>query len=249
MSDQLFGAKAPAPGSDQATEVDVDSVKARFSKEDGTVDVDALLKAKAHADKHIAKVEAEHAETKADRDRRLTYEDMISKINANRDSTSRTPPQEETEREVDPTQVIPEDLISKKVDEMLTKKQQEARRVDNVAYAAQELTKVWGEDYTDKLLNRAKELNLSQDFLRDLARENPQGFLKIVVPSAPKAVERSFTPPQSSQRAYTQSEDTGVRNWAYYQKIKKSDPERYKSGEIAVEMDRQAQKLGDAFYK
>ena len=249
MSDQLFGSKEPGPSADHTTEVDVDSVKARFSKEDGSIDVEALLKAKAHADKHIAKVEAEHAETKAERDRRLTYEDMISKINANRDSASRTPPQEETEREDNPTQVIPEDLIAKKVDEMLTKKQQEDRQVANVAYAAQELTKVWGDDYTDKLINRAKELNLSQDFLRDLARDNPQGFLKIVVPSAPKQVERSFTPPQSSQRSYTQSEDTGVRNWAYYQKIKKSDPERYKSGEIAVEMDRQAQKLGDAFYK
>lgn len=250
MADQLFRdvKNAAALSADQASEVDVETVKAKFSKEDGTVDVDALLKAKAHADKHISKVEAEHAETKADRDRRLTYEDMLEKINSQRDTASKNLQPDGSERDDNPPQVIPEELISRKVDELLSKKQKEDRQVANVAYAAQELTKVWGEDFPATLVKRAKELDLSQDFLRDLARTNPQGFLNIVVPSTPRTVETSFTPPQSTTRTNGRV-TSGEKNWAYYQNLKKTNREQYDSPLTAVEMDKQALKLGEDFYK
>lgn len=225
-------------------QAELDQLRDKFTLQDGSVDIEALIKKAYNADKHIPKIEGENANLRKELDQRLTYEDLMDKINARQQSTSNQG-DNLGEEDNQSGKVLSEADIEKKMDAVFTRKQQEATRLSNTRMAAQELAKVWGQDYVPKLRERARELELSEAYLEQLARDNPKGFLNVVLPKGLDTSVPSYTPPSSSVRSTT-STNSNKKNYAYYQNIRKTDPKKYDM--LVREMHEEAHKQGEAFY-
>lgn len=242
--DPLFGSKEPVVGSDQDTDASLEAIKTKFTKEDGTIDTDALLKKALNADLHIPKIESENANLRKKVDESLTYQDLLNKINAQRESASSGSNQDPNERD-DPRKEITEKDLEAMADKVFSKRQQEAAQAANVQYVAQELTKVWGKDFPDRLRQKGNQLGISEARIRAMAMDEPKVLLALALPAA-KEVDNTYVPPQTTTR--TSHTTNNTRNWAYYKAMMKNDPKRYNSQAVVNEMHEMAHKLGADFY-
>lgn len=247
MSDPLFGSQEPVTGNqDNDADAALEQLKTKFTKEDGSIDTDALLKKALNADLHIPKIESENANLRKKVDESLTYQDLLDKINAQHESASRGSHQEPNERDENQGKLTEKDLEAL-VDRTFSKKQQEAAQATNVQYVAQELTKVWGVNFSDKLRQRGNQLGISEARIREMAMLEPKVLLALALPETKTQVDNTYVPPGSSTRSNPHT--TSTRNWAYYKAMMKNDPKRYNSQVVVNEMHDMAHKLGEDFYK
>lgn len=249
MSEPIFGADDVAPvvlDQDQDENARLEQLKTKYTKEDGTVDIDGLLKKAVNADMHIPKIEEENLNLRKKVDESLTFRDLLDKINAQRAPAS-TPADRSDERGQDPQKGVTEADLETLVEKVTLKKQQEAVQVSNVKHVASELQKVWGRDFESKLRARVQEFGLSEDQLRSMIRNSPKALLSLVLP-VKEDMDNSYTPPQSSSRVSSGS-STNTRNWKYYQAMMKNDRKKYDSVEMQNEIHAAAEKLGEGFYK
>lgn len=240
MTNDILGQQSQ----DQEIARAIDELKTRYTQTDGSIDVDGLLKSKAYADLQVRKVEGETANLRKELDQRITYQDLLDKMSgmnaASRDEDDNLSSNENQ------NPVVTEEAIAKMVDSRLNAQRQALQGEANVEFARQELTKVWGTDYVTKLRTRAAELNLTEDYVKDLAVNNPKALVSIMVTKTQQTNDNSFTPPASSVRT-TQRQDS-TRNWKYYEQMAKTDPKRYNTTAVQNEIHSQALALGEAFY-
>ena len=224
-------------------EPNLDLVKQKFTREDGTVDVDALVKKAAHADVHIATLESESADLRTKLGQAATYEKLIQEINKPR------PPQVGFEDIIDRTSVTSQKATEIDLDSMvetkINQKQQKLQAEANVRYLAGELQKLWGENYPAHLKQRAREVHLSEDYLAELAANNPRAFMAIVVPPAAPTVQNSFVPPTSTLRT---SSSAPRKDYRYYAEQMKKDPKLRSDVGFNEEMFKAAKAMGADFY-
>ena len=249
MSETLFGAEAPViEAQDQETDAGLEQLKAKFVKEDGSIDVDALLKKAYNADLHIPKIESENANLRKKVDESLTYQDLLDKINAQpRQPASNHGQPADDERGGNPTGVATEKDLEALVEKTFSKKQQEALQVQNMQYVAGELSKAWGANFEQKLRQIGAGLGLSESRLRDMIRNEPKVLLALTLPQVQTKVDNSYVPPVTGTRNTAQS-NVPTRNWNYYKAMMKNDRKRYDSQQIQDEMHKSAHELGERFY-
>lgn len=145
---------------------------------------------------------------------------------------------------------LTDEQIAEIVEQRLTERETRATAASNLQKVKQTLTEKWGANYQARLQEKSDELGLGPEFLNDLAASKPDSFLTIV--GAKDAVAQQsdnlFTPPASHNIA-TKSGVSDTRNYSFYEKLRKSDPDTYSSPKIQMEMMDQATKLGPDFYK
>lgn len=203
-------------------------------------DLNALAKAKIFADEHIKRLEAEAEERAKELDKRLVVEEMMAEIKAMAKAPAQnTNPEPKATSTTD--EQVSKDDIAKLVTSELMKLTEKQKQEQNLKQVADELTKVWGTDYSSALLRRSKELELTPEFMNQLASVNPKAFLRMVV--EPVTQLPNYTPPKGIR---SDTKLTGEKNYKYYQKIRKENPRLYAS--LQMEMFKQAEKLGDSFY-
>lgn len=200
-------------------------------------DPKVLLKTRLDADDHIRKIEEENARLRADLTTRASVEEALAKLNLN--SKVETPV---TPEHVEISAVTPE-MIQAIVDKELAKRQTQSQTERNKEFVISKLVEAWGDSYSSRLKERAKELQLSEDFLTRLAVDQPQAFLTIV---DPKPVTPPQNLPNSGRRPVFPS--TPQKNWDYYNKMRKENPSLYNNKNTQLEIMAQAKQLGDSFY-
>lgn len=240
------------PSSTVAEGVDfVEQAKKKFSKEDGTLDVDALLKGKAEADRFIEQLKHETAQIRNDLASRLSVEEALSKLVAtpasgtsnNQRVEERLP---ETPNKETPAALAKDDVLAL-VREALATESSKAKQASNIEVAKQELEKTFGSNYITHLQKRADELGVNPDFLNRLASESPKALLALVNDGKTSTQSNLSTPPETNIMSGTQS-NVGSKNYKYYDSVRKSDPRKYWSPSFQNEMYANAAKLGPKFY-
>jgi hypothetical protein len=231
-------------GTDQAPEDKIEELKQKFTKEDGSLDIEALLKKAAHQELHIAKIEPENQNLRKELDTRLTYQDLLEKLQPQTSSTLHQD-NDGLERVENPKANVTEDVIERMFEDRFNKKQQEAIQVANVNYVKQELEKAWGSNYPERLREVAKGFYMSEDEVKRRAMDNPKSLLAIVLPMNKPSNDNSFVPPANRQNTSANTLST-EKNWKYYREIMLKDRKRFES--LTAEMHTQAEKLGEAFY-
>lgn len=253
MSNDLFTNKVAT----QNTTTDVDYVKAMSEKyaKDGKLDVEGLAKGAYHANEHIKTVEAEMAELRRELDTRISLQEFLDKQKQQQPTpvVSSPAPTSQNQNEIKGNEPTPlnKDDIAKYVKSAIDQERTAITREQNSTYVVNELIKAYGNNYIDRLNKVSNDLGLGKDFLNNLAAEQPKAFLKLVADSTPAASPSvgSFIPPRSVVNTTPSAQKTGVvKNWAYFQGLKKSDPRSYFSSSTQSELHREALKQGDAFY-
>lgn len=223
---------------EQAPEVKFDDLVGEGKK---YRDPDALAKKTVHADQHISNLESELAELRQELATRTTIEDMMDKLNQRQPTRE---PLDTTQPEPGKDQV---DLTSE-VQRLLAAEKEKDRREANISKTRAGLRERFGADYNNRLTQIADELSVSKDFLTQMAASSPEGFMKLVDSVAKPDDNRPVTPPKGSIDPFKIA-SPGTKNKAYYDKIRKEDPNLYFSRRVQNEMHAEAVKQGASFYQ
>jgi hypothetical protein len=240
----------PESPQDQGGDDALETVKAKFSK-DGELDVAALLKAKAEADKFIERLEQENAGVREEMNKRATFDELLSKINERQAQRPDGSNHEQEGRVADePSKLNPED-IKKMVSDNYNQEQAKAAQLKNMNEVKATLEKQWGAGFTQKLKQVVQDLELTEDEAGFMASSRPKAFLKLVL--GDKAPTPNVAPPQSSVRIEGVVRRGGENTYSYYKAMmNSSDPKvraEYWSPQTQNKIHNLAMELGEAFLK
>ena len=206
-----------------------------------------LAYAALNKDAHIARIERENADQRKRLEESMTVKSILDKLDADRTNSNR----DEQHLDEHDDQVVnaqdkrtPADVesLARKV---YTEEQQKAQALRNQDTVIKALSDVWGNDFSRRLEARTAELGLSKDKVNELAATAPKALITMMIPA--KATVGDASPPRSS---FTPQPDhqSGTRNKSFYDRLKKSNPELYKSERMTKQRHDDAIKLGNAFF-
>lgn len=202
---------------------------------------DDLAKAYANADAAILRQKAEIAELKAaDKIKTDLLEAQLNK----------KPPEEKNpvtnqHREPEAPQKAETPNISELVREELLNASEERRRADNINRATESMTNHYGSisKAQEAIKRRATELNVSFEWLRDVASDSPQAFFASM--GINPAQRSQSTPGFSNEVVLDRINTSGVKNHKYFEEIRKANPKLYYSPEMQRQVFSSLQELGE----
>jgi hypothetical protein len=136
------------------------------------------------------------------------------------------------------------------VEKLLDKKTQEAKAVQNSQYVRQELEKLYGNVWVDKVKAKAKELGESVEFIDTLAQTKPQVLLKLFQPQQTQAAPKASLF-NSSVNTTQQTLGNGAsqeRTMKFYNDLRNKDRNQYMTPKVQNQMHQDALRLGEAFF-
>lgn len=203
---------------------------------------DDLAKAYANADAAILRQKAELAELRAaDKVKTDLLEAQLKRTN----SPEERKPVANEHREQEVPQKAETPNISELVREELLNASEEKRRADNINRATDSMTNHFGSiaKAQDAIKRRAAELNVSFEWLRDVASDSPAAFFASmgITPSA----RSSSTPGYSNEVVLDRINNAGLKNFKYFDEIRKSNPKSYYSPEMQRQVLSSLNELGE----
>lgn len=204
-------------------------------------DAEALAKSRIAADNHIAKLEREQAELRKEMENRLSLEEFLDQ---QKQLVARGTDDNHQEERTENVEGLTKEQVADLVRSAITKEKTEATQNENFEYVRSELTKVYGDNFADKISRRATQLRMSKEVLNAMALNHPHAFLELMKPQGTQQVD-NVTPPNSSVRVPTGPTGKGK---SYYDNLRKTDFRKWMSPEIQNEMDKASQRMGAAFF-
>ncbi len=214
----------------------------------------ALARSKVEGDQHISQLERELSGIRDELKSRIDMETLVTELKEL--STQDVKPVEDpsnlenqTLNEPAKTEQTPEQ-IEQLVDALVTKREDTNRLQRNLSEVTEKLATLWGDKSEESWIKLRDELNMSEQELRDFASNKPAAILKLAgnVEPKPDPKNDSLFSTGNVQSTSFVNTNTGVRNMAYFDQIKRSDPKKYWSKEIQVEMHKEAQQQQEDFY-
>jgi len=207
-----------------------------------------LLNAKVESDLYIKTLTSRLDDLKNDylrmKESQTASDDLktlIDQLKQGKESSGQITP---TPGETGPTAIKPEDietLVRAEIQKNTLISKQEA----NFNAIQNKLKEVFGANYANAYQSKLESLGLSKEFADNLAKTHPSVFIKTFDLEA-KPVS-SVAPPRSSSMNTNYQSSGQVRDWNYYQELKKANPKLYLDPKIAVQMHNDAMELGERF--
>jgi hypothetical protein len=212
-------------------------------------DPDDLARGKLEADKFIERLKQENADIRrqlSSEERLEEIKELLERSNAPSRNDNQTDPNPSVNGQKPPFN--PEDL-EQLLEHKLAQREAKARQEANLELSRKGLVDAFGNDYPSILEQKARELGMNKQVLSNLAVESPQAFLRLVGADQPKPrVPDLFTPPTSNMRTVPSTGVTGERTYKYYQDLKTKEPRQYWDARTQIQMEKDAQRLGPAFF-
>lgn len=213
-------------------------------------DPEALAKKAYHADMHIRNLEKRQDDFREmilnkdkDLENRAKLEDLIRQLEtARQQSASNTSSSvnENQPKTISPEQV--ETLVSNKILEIdKTRKEQE-----NFQTVKAKLTERFGSNYQSVLSEQIRNLGITEQQADIMARNSPNVLIKALGLDQQPTREGFQSPPQSSSTF--RPKGAQKRTLAYYEEMKKANPKLYLDRKTLIQMDKDSQELGEAFF-
>lgn len=214
------------------------------------------FKGLAHANEHIAKVEAEAAALREKLAVQSGVEELLKKhVNPSIVQTPQLEAQKGQENTTPKTQAPEPKDVSDLVREALQQQQTEAQKATNLTQAVTTLDKVYGSrELTEQAVQkRAQELGYSVGFLKEAAETSPAGFYAMMGVDV-KSQPNPNTAPMSSDKqtpVFNSNQPSGSvkpDTYAYFKELRKSDPKTFNSAATQKRMRELAMEDADKFY-
>ena len=213
-----------------------------------------LAKGKAESDRYIKTLEQQKDEIrnmylglKEQVDGRAKLEDLIDRIEKGktRDSDdSNTPEDKEKNPTFDLTQI--KGMIAQELQEADVQK----RQASNYAEVQKTLKEKFGPRVNEVLKEKMDTLMIDDAYMVSTAKRSPQAFYSLMGINEQPTQETMFqAPPRTTQRPTTFAQQhSDNRTLAYYEKLRETNPRAYLDPKIQVQMDKDSQALGAAFF-
>lgn len=220
-------------------------------------DNELLARGKLEADRFIERLKQEKAELLKDLNARISLEDFVktmkdqTRSNQSLDTSTNDPGNTNNQHHNGEVPKQQEDVLKQVqnlINTTLETHSRQSQQAQNEAAVVSKLQEVWGKGYSNKIAAKAEELGLGKDFLRDLARSNPNAFLKIVgADQVDTSNPNAHSPPTSRLNANSLNQNTS-KNHQYYEKLRKENPRHYWTPSVQAEIHKQVAALGPKFY-
>jgi len=171
-------------------------------------------------------------------------QDLLDKLE-NQQLPSRDKPKDSNEDKAvsyDPKEV--ESLVSSSI----LRYEQTKKETENFNSVREKLQELYGRNYKDALKEQSEILGLTDDEVNSMARRSPKLFFKTFDLDKQRG-ENFQAPPRSDKRSDSFApRKPERRTWSYYQDLKKKNPLAWMDKKIAIQMEKDAQALGQDFY-
>lgn len=207
----------------------------------------ALARAAAEKDLFIERLKRENAGMRQTLSTSTSVETLLAKI----EEKTKPQPQPASNHEAqaaatEPALTQPVD-IEKTVEDLMNRRAREKERADNERKVEERLRHAYGENYQTRVKQEASKLGVGTEFLSELARAQPQAFLKLLNLDEERRPD-NLTQPQNTFRPSGNAH--GGKTWSHYETIRKTNPTEYYKPAIQNEMFKQLAELGqEDFYK
>lgn len=227
-------------------------LEALVSENETFKDQEALAKKAWHADRHAKRIERENAELRAEYlrmreqlDAGSRVEELLQTLKARGESVI----DNQNGNEPPKTPVLDESKVEQLVLNKLEETQRKQIEAKNFALVQAKLEEKYGKSYATHLRKQTQALELTDEEVNTLAKKSPKAFLKAFGLEEQSNDRNLFqAPPQSNQRNDNFAPKGGPkRNYAYYKKIRKENPELY--NQLRVQMDQDAIAMREKFYE
>lgn len=212
--------------------------------------VEDLAKSVVYKDQHIPRLERENAEMRERLNASQRLEvlvDRLAKVNPNQPTNSGD--NQPGANEVNPQGLTP-DKINEILDQKLTEREKTTRRAANLNEVKSRLQQTFGQNFPSKLREQSTTLGLTEDYLKLLASEQPKAFYRLMnMDENPSQVQSYFQPSSSvNSEGFKSKTTSGEKTKSYYDNLKRTNPNLYKSTAIQIEEHNNAMRLGESFF-
>ncbi len=194
-------------------------------------DLAALARGKAEADKYIELQNRKLDQLKQELNTRTSLEGFLEKM--------KTPQEHQPPQPVAPPSDAPvmldDSMLEAKLAALLEKKSAESKQETNYNKVVDVLVSQYGDQANLVINHKAKEVGMTPQELKSLASRSPEAFFRLTAIST-DAHQGSGSPvPRSGLNTIGNTGST-VRNAAFYEKMKLTDPKKYNDPKTASEM-------------
>jgi len=207
--------------------------------------VEDLAKGKQEADQFIEQLKGEMSDLRSDLDQRLSAQDLLEEIRKEREaqlSASNVPAEGNT------TPSLGTDEIASLVKETIEQRDVERTASQNLETVDKKMKELYGEKAQEVMLLKAKENDISPDFLKDTAAKSPKAFFNVLGIQDQKPITPSSTKGGINLVALDETQPS-IRedSWQSFEKLRKDNPKLYWKPETQQRLFRAKQEQGDAF--
>jgi len=220
-------------------------------------EVSDLARGKAESDAFIEQLKQENATFRDKLQEATTYESLMNELKStktndnpldNPNSQNNHSDETDNRESVNVTQDQFDTLLEQKLQE----RQSQTDRTSNVRKVSDALTTMFGDGAQAALRTIGETNGLSTEQLKELAAQQPQVVLNLAkgqpTPQTPEPSLFSDTTPRPTTGDFRSSTVVGLKNQAYYNKMRERDPKKYFSADTEMEMHREAVKDPDRFF-
>lgn len=201
-----------------------------------------LAKGKWHSDTLIETLKGEIAALKEQNANGANVNTLLEEIRKLKGSTEDNGGQPNVETQTNPTPQNIEDLVLN----TLNKAKAEEAVKSNKQKVIEKITQVWGDNASKELKNTADSLGVSVEYLNDVAQKSPSAFFKLTGLDTNRTPSSGTVAPTGSIRF--DSKNSNVRDAKFYRELKQSNPKLYADQKTRIQMHRDAQELGEAYF-
>lgn len=197
-------------------------------------------------EKRLDEMRSDYLKMREDNAARAKLEELVDQLgNHNKQPTSSNAPTLVNEGLKEKSGIDMKEFDSL-VDSKLLSYERQKKQTENFDGVKSKLREAWGNNYTSILKDKMVELNLTEEFVNDLAKNHPTVLYKTLELDQRK--QESFqAPPRPTQRTDNFAPTGNKRTWSYYQNLKKTNPDLYWNPKTTSQMHLDAQTLGTAF--
>lgn len=239
MTDDVFAADQPSEGQESSPSNDpwVDKLT-EIVNEEGVQkykSIEDALEGLKHSQEFIAKLKEENQTFRSELDKRLSAEAVLKELKAT------NKPDEKPSSEFSP------EAIQELVDKRLEARTVEERARANEQYVQAKLKERFGEESGKIVASQAEKMKLSKEDLRALSQKSPEAVLQLFGAASTKPQENVPSKLHASTNSEANAMSTSGMTYRDWQKLRRENPREYQNR--YPEMLKQAQKMGEAFYK
>ena len=216
----------------------------------------ALARSKVESDLHITNLERELRGIRDELKSRTDMETLVTElkeVSKREETTPESPNNPDNQNQDEPTsnEQNPEQ-IEQLVNDLVEKRENTNRLTRNLQEVTEKLSELWGTEAEQNWIKLRTDMDMSEQEMRTFASQKPQALLKLA-----GNVEQTSQEPDPDTSLFSHGDvkstafvnkNTGAKNMAYYEQIRKSDPDRYWSVPTQKEMHANAQELQERFF-
>lgn len=230
----------------------IESYVAKLVEEKGEnwKDPETIAKGKLEADRFIEDLKRQNEELRKDLDAQQKIDQLLelvkSQTKSHEEGAGSIPPGTKADdtRPGGPS----EDDLKALVEKFVAGREASSQREKNLATVDAEMDRKFGDSAGTVLRRKAAELDMTMDEVKELAANKPKAFFRLMELDATEPTRgQRITQGTALKSEASQFNRGQVRDWNYYQDLRRKNKTQYFSQETQKQMMRDRAALGDKF--